>query len=120
MPAGTRLGRSASGSAKSEATPSAGVLLVWKQHLQVESLSEDLRKQFYLDDDFRSRVVAVFLRLKGLTVLLVEVYLWTGEGMSDRNRDMLNHITTFSQALGCQLLLLGDFQASAADVRNDP
>ena len=84
--------RQAAGTVTRTVGTSAGVCLLWRHHLSVESLPPKLAAKAYEDPMVASRFVCACVRLRGMTVIVAEVYLWTAEGMSSRNMAILNHI----------------------------
>ena len=46
----------------------------------------------------------------GKGIVIASVYLWTAEGMSFRNRELLTHVVGQLQALGAPWIIGGDFQ----------
>ena len=57
----------------------------------------------------QSRVAGVVLRCKSASILIVEVYLWAGEGLSPRNLDLLQSVAVMGEggSSGCPVILFG-------------
>ena len=92
------LGRSTSG----------GVCLLWRKHLHVTPIHQSLWQ--CISCVHFSRVIGVMLRLRGLWLLILEIYLWTGEGMSARNSEILGEVTELIRVAHCPAILMGDFR----------
>ena len=58
---------------------SAGVAVAWKASMKIE----EIRDLGFCGED-KSRIVGVILRVKGVSILVFEVYLWTGEGLKQK------------------------------------
>ena len=89
---------------------------MWRHGLDVTVLSDEQKSLAFPSSEIASRFQCVFWRLKGITILVGELYLWTGEGDSQRNIELLQHVTIVARTLGCPLLLFGDFQMTAAEM----
>ena len=64
----------------------------------------------------RARVVAVILRCKKVSVLLVEVYLYSGEGLGQPNLDLLQAIVGLVRCSGLPAIVCGDFQNTRVEL----
>ena len=53
--------------------------------------------------------VACILRVKGIAVLLMCVYLFNGEGLSDRNVGILTQLALVSRLVGLPIVYMRDF-----------
>ena len=88
-----------------EGGSSAGVGIMTKRHIGMKSDANDLIAQRH-----RSRICCTWIgtgRTGGLHVL--SVYLWTREGMTSRNRELLEEITRLTKLLKGSWVLGGDF-----------
>ena len=75
--------------------------IIWRSNITVEPVS-------LASVAGRSRVVGVVLRCKIISVFVVEVYLWIGEGLSPRNIDLLQSVAEMGVSSGCPVIELGD------------
>ena len=87
-------------SKKQKLKTSAGVAILWRHHLQVRPIPAYLYNQVYPTPILKSRVLFDILRARKFSYLLVEAYLWTGEGLSQGNLDLLYHISFVTRILG--------------------
>ena len=78
---------------------SAGVAIVWKASFIAQEISD-----LGLGKEDESRIVGIVIRTKGVSILVFEVYLWTGEGLAQRNIKLLQQVAeaiTVMGASGC-------------------
>ena len=68
---------------------SAGVGILWKQHLHIEAVDPSITDAVFDDPTIASRMVCALLRVKGRSLLMAEACLFVWEGLSDRNRGIL-------------------------------
>ena len=88
-----------------EGGASAGVAISTKRHIGMKTKHNEIIKPA-----LRSRISCAWVgtgRRGGFHVL--SVYLWTKEGMSDRNRELLEEITGVTKLLRGPWILSGDF-----------
>ena len=52
---------------------------------------------------------AIFIRLKGVTVLLITVYLWSGQGLSDDNFRIIKQLLIIIELHNIPFIIVGDF-----------
>jgi len=55
------------------------------------------------------RFAASYCRLKGITILILSLYMWDGEQLSERNENILNQIYILLQIIRLPFLCCGDF-----------
>ena len=84
----------AAGSIPHPLAVSAGVGILWRSQLHISALDESICDLLYSDAEISSRFVCALLRLRGQSVLLVEIYLFVGEELSDRNKRILSIVPT--------------------------
>ena len=95
---------------------SAGVAILWRHPLQVRPTPTSLCDQVYPHPMLKPRILFAILRIRKLSYLLVEAYLWAGECLSQGNLDLLYHISFVSRLLGMVTILCGDFQVDVAEL----
>ena len=64
----------------------------------------------------RARVCGCVVRCKSVSIVLVEVYLCTGEGLSERNVAIIQWVVELVKASGLPGVVCGDFQNTAAEL----
>ena len=70
----------------------------------------------YPSSEIASRIQIALWQLRGLKILVSEVYLCTCKGASTRNLDLMQHVTITARTLGAPLLLFGDFQMAVTEI----
>ena len=94
---------------------SAGVCVMWRSHLEVRPL--DLAEvATEVSPAMLSRLCGCFIRLKALTVLALELYLFTGENLSGRNQEILLFASRVAHLYSTPALVFGDFQTPAQEL----
>ena len=94
---------------------SAGVGVVWRHHLDARGVDISAFVPDF-DISMSSRLVACHLRMKNVSVLLLELYLFTGEGLSARNVDLLYAACRVIHCMRMPAMLFGDFQCTAKEL----
>ena len=120
-----RMNRSGWNGFHSSATPtgrslegnSAGVaIFTMKSHL-VTAVEDMVLEDASLGHDPRSlKWVCVVLRLKGVSVLLVELYLITGIGMTAGNLEILQQLLVPMSLLSMPVLIAADWQCTPMEL----
>ncbi len=59
---------------------------------------------------------ACILRLKGRSIILVALYLWSGQGMSDANFRIFKQLRFLKDAVGKPLLVFGDMNMTSEQI----
>ena len=95
---------------------SGGVCILWKKHLSASPLPPHLHDMAYPYPVTKSRCIFSLLQLKKTSLLICELYPWTGKGVQDVNLDLLMHAVKVSRCLGFPVLIAGDVQASASEL----
>ena len=83
---------------------SGGVLLAPRVHLCIEPFSSPPRI-FHVGEDW----VAFILRLRGLDVIIIQLYLVSGIGPAKENLHRLNEILSFALGLRLYFIIFGNF-----------
>ena len=55
----------------------------------------------------------MIIHLKHVSILVVSLYLWASEGLSERNNNLLLHILILSKIFSIPLLIYGDFNITS-------
>ena len=55
------------------------------------------------------RFAARTVRFKHLTIIVASIYLWCGEGLSERNTNLIQQLEILTNTLGLPLICYGDF-----------
>ena len=73
---------------------------------------------YSIQQEFQSplRFAARTLRLKHVTVIMCTVYLWSTEGLSDRNVTILMQLNLLQKALSLPLFCIGDFNMLSTEL----
>ena len=110
-------GTKASPSGKSVSGTSAGVGILPKRHLAVVPPEpQSLSLSVGLSDPTSARWYPLSIRLKGVTVTYIVAYLFSAEGLSTRNQDILQQIYTYMQLTPGPFILAGDWQVHPAEL----
>ena len=80
-------------------------------HKRIHSSPEDINVYDTIASSTNApcRFAACFIRLKGVTILLVAMYLWHTEGLSDRNQNLLKQLFILQQIVKVPIICYGDF-----------
>ena len=95
---------------------SAGVAIMWKSEMDVSGAPEEWYAGVLAGDEGKARVVAMILRCKKVSILVVEVYLYSGEGLGQPNLDLLQAIVGMVRCSGIPAVICGDFQNTRVEL----
>ena len=92
---------------------------MWDSHLSVRPLPPLLLEQVLGHCAvLRSRLVACILRCKHVSVLIIEVYLFTGQALPPDNLAILQKVNELQAHTGLETIVMGDFQNDEQDLAN--
>ena len=104
-------GTAASPSLKSQTGTSAGVAILPQRRLAVSQPSDSaLEMALGLQEAQYARWYPVNIRLKHVTVTYIVVYLFTAEGLSPRNQEILHQIYLYMSLVNGPFVVVGDWQ----------
>ena len=110
-------GTAASPSGKSVSGTSACVGILPKRRLAVVPPEpQSLSFSTGLSDPHSCRWFPLSIRLKGVSVTYIVVYLFSAEGLSTRNLDILQQIYTYMHLTPGPFILAGDWQVHPAEL----
>ena len=95
---------------------SAGVAIMWKSEMTVSRVPDEWYAGKLAGDEGRARVVAVILRCRKVSVLVIEAYLYSGEGLGQPNLDLLQAIVGMVRCSGLPAIICGDFQNTRVEL----
>lgn len=102
---------------RSDAGNSAGVALFARKFRLTSPLDECALTESAAGQDCQSlRWCASVLRLRGVSVLLCEVYLITGTGMTDDNLNILRQLQVLQSLVNMPLILAGDWNCTPQEL----
>ena len=90
-------------------SPSSGEAICLKSHLCRRQVDSDIIEQVQKKTGSPLHCAPLILRLKHVSLLLLSVYMWSGEGLSDKNYTIICQINAFQDLLGLPILAAGDF-----------
>ena len=108
--AGTVHGARPSGTNTEKEHLSAGVAIVWGSSMDVTRVPEDWYAGKLAGEVGKSRVIAVILRCRKISILLIELYLYSGEGLGQVNLDLIQAVVGMVRCSGLPAIICGDFQ----------
>ena len=95
---------------------SGGELLLFANRLHATGIDEELVKVvMHRADPLRRKWSAAILRLRGVSVLVVELYLRDTIGLKDENVQALGQLDALRRQLGLPVVLAGDFQVEPSE-----
>ena len=89
----------------------AGVCFAWHPSLRFAPVDPLIIREFLPTPAHQSRVVAGVLRLRKVSILLIEVYLVTGVGLVDVNLQLLDAIRHLVTLIGLPVVIVGGFSS---------
>ena len=89
-----------------------GEFVATRKHLDSTPIDTNIYDTIATHTNVPCRFAACIMRLKGMTILLVAVYLWCREGLSDRNQNILKQIYLLQQIIRIPIVCYGDFNFS--------
>ena len=91
-------------------------MLLFANHLHAIGIDEELVKVvMHRADPLRRKWSAAILRLRGVSVLVVELYLRDTIGLKDENVQALGQLDALRRQLGLPVVLAGDFQVEPSE-----
>lgn len=103
---------SAIGTGRSQHGTHGGEMILAKRRLHATPVDHGIVASASLGHSTDTlRWAACFLRLRHVTILLVELYLWTGVGLTaDENLLVLHQVAMLTQLVNCPVIVAGDWQ----------
>ena len=83
---------------------------MWNSKMDVSRVPEDWFTGKLAGGEGKARVVAVVLRCRNVSVLVIEIYLYSGEGLGQPNLDLLQAVVELVKRSGLPAIICGDFQ----------
>ena len=107
----------ASPTSRSATGTSAGLAISYKASIDAyPSDSIATRHACGVQDPMHARWHSIHLRLHNVTVTVVTLYLFTGEGLSERNLTVLEQVAVFLLSLNTPVIVVGDWQNEPVDL----
>ena len=95
------------------ASTSGGQMLLPKSHLDTSAVPEAVLRQCIPRDQFAApRWTACNIRTKNQTIMVVSVYLRSGEGLSEANLTILHQLALLVSFVKGEVILVGDWQTT--------
>ena len=86
-----------------------GECIIGRSTLSFVPIDSHILQAVAMVNDAPARFAGIFRRLKGGAIMMVTIYLWTGEGLSNRNWLILHQISTLCRMVTMPIIILGDF-----------
>ena len=116
-PLGEEAMATTSGASTAPAACSAGVAVIWRSGLKIDRVDSGVLSSALPSLSDQSRVIPVYVRLKSVSILLVEVYLHDGVGLDSKNVGLLERVACLLRMVGCPVIVMGDFQITADELQ---
>ncbi len=105
-------------SAKSTIGSHGGEAIAPQNHLNIRPVPQALLSEISKATAAPLRCSVAVLQLKGLPILVGDVYFWDSEELSDRNINILRQLYLVKKAMGLPMFLIGDFNMTPDTLRS--
>ena len=87
-----------------------GEVVAVRSHISASPVEPEILNQLVSHFGGHLRFASSIIRFKGMSLLIVTVYLWCSEGLTERNNMILHQIKMLQQILdNIPMLIVGDF-----------
>ena len=93
----------------SRSTGHGGELIASSKYIQCINIDTDILESIADKTNVPRRFATSILRLRHVSVILVAIYLWDKEGLSDRNQNLLYQLYLLTQLYNMPFIVYGDF-----------
>ncbi len=96
----------------SDAGTHGGELIACKKYHNITHIDQDVFQLISEHTQEPCSLAACLLRLKGCNILLISIYMWSGQGLSDANFRILKQVRILKDIVHKPILVFGDWNMS--------